>query len=290
VAHDHVVEPRRHRLLAAAAAFVAVGAYGGVVGLMTGGLSLGARLNARLPIGSPVLGGFALLVWIAVPYTVLMVRAWRGARSTGATAEVVGAATVAWIVVQLAFIREVSFFHPLYGAIGVAFMVAGRRLRLAVEPEVDSSAARRFLEQRRIVLIGASADPAKFGNTVFRALVAHGYDVVPVNPAHTQIEGVECVASLRGVIGEVEAAMVMLTGAAALDAVEACVARRARRVWLFRGIGSPGALSPEAVAMCRHNGVEVVAGACPLMFLGPVEGAHRAHLAVRHFTRNVSSP
>ena len=31
-----------------------------------------------------------------------------------------GAATVAWIIVQLAFIREVSFFHPLYAAIGVA--------------------------------------------------------------------------------------------------------------------------------------------------------------------------
>ena len=289
MAHHDAVETRRHGLLAVAAAFVAVGAYGGAIGLISGGLSIGGRLNARLPFGSPVLGGLALLVWIAIPYTVLVVRAWRGARSTGATAEVVGLATVAWIVVQLAFIREVSFFHPLYAAIGVAFMVAGHRLRLAVEPEVDSVVAMRFLEQRRIVLIGASADPSKFGNTVLRALVDHGHDVVPVNPAHTQIEGIECVASLRGVMGEVEAAMVMLTGAAALDAVEACVARRVRRVWLFRGIGSPGALSPEAVGLCRDHDIEVVAGACPLMFLGPVAGAHRAHLAVRTFTRNLSS-
>ena len=34
----------------------------------------------------------------------------------------------------------------------------------------------------RIALVGASNDPAKFGNRIFRDLVAKGYAVWPVNP------------------------------------------------------------------------------------------------------------
>ena len=40
----------------------------------------------------------------------------------------VGALLVGWILVELLFLREISFFHPLYVAIGLAFMWAGRRL------------------------------------------------------------------------------------------------------------------------------------------------------------------
>ena len=34
-----------------------------------------------------------------------------------------------WIIVEFAFIRELSFFHPLYLAIGAAFVLAGARSR-----------------------------------------------------------------------------------------------------------------------------------------------------------------
>lgn len=279
--------PRRHRLLAAAACFVAVGAYFGAVGLVSGWLSLGDRLNERLPFGSPVLGGLALLVLIAVPYTVLMRQAWRGDGSTGATSIVVGATTIAWIAVQLAFLRELSFFQPLYAAIGVGFVVAGVRIRARRVPEVDVALVERFLAQQRIVMIGATDDPKKFGSTVFRALVDHGHDVVPVNPRHDRIGGVQCHPDLRSVLGEIDSVLVMLTGPAAVEAVRECVLRSVSMVWLFRGAGSPGAMSAESVELCRDNGVEVIAGACPLMFLAPVGGAHQAHLAVRRFAHAV---
>jgi predicted CoA-binding protein len=80
----------------------------------------------------------------------------------------------------------------------------------------------------------------------------------------------------------------MLDGAAAYEAVRECVLRDVSIVWLFRGVGSPGAWSPEAVELCREHGVAVVAGACPLMFLGPVTGAHHAHLRIRRFVHAVA--
>jgi predicted CoA-binding protein len=276
--------PPRHRGLAVAALLVAVGAYFGSIGLITGWLSLTDRLNQRLPFASPVLGGMALFAVIAIPYSMLMVRAWRGDPASGALAVVCGALTIGWILVQLAFLREFSVFQPVYLAVGVVFVVVGRRVRARREPEVDTALVQRFLAEPRIVMFGATDDPKKFGSTIFRALVEHGYDVVPVNPHHSELDGIACVPDLRSVKGEVEAALIMLTGPAALQAVRECVHRSVTTVWLFRGAGSPGALSPEAVAMCHANGVQVVAGACPLMFLGPVTGAHHAHLAVRRFS------
>ena len=52
-------------------------------------------------------------------------------------------------------------------------------------------------------------------------------------------------------------------------------------MWLFKGIGGPGALSDEVVRLCEDNGIDVVAGACPLMFLEPVGWFHRLHRSAR---------
>lgn len=53
--------------------------------------------------------------------------AWRGDRRTGSASTGAGSILIAWIAVQLAFIRQVSFLHPLFAVIGSLFVVAGRR-------------------------------------------------------------------------------------------------------------------------------------------------------------------
>ena len=282
--------PVRHHLLAVGALFVALGALVGSIGLIGGWLSFGDRLNQRLPFASPVLAGVALFVAIAVPFAALAARAWRGDDSTGPTSIVVGAVLVLWIVVQLAFLREFSAFQPIYAAIGVAFVVAGRRVRAAPRTRCRRGARRAVPRPaERIVMIGATDDPKKFGATMFRALVDHGHDVVPVNPHRSTIDGITCLPDLRAVPGEVDAVMVMLTGPAALDAVRECVLRDVSMVWLFRGVGSPGRVVSRGRLRCvATDGVAVIAGACPLMFLAPVSGAHQAHLRVRRFAHAVA--
>lgn len=67
----------RHRTgVAVFAAIIAFSAYAGAIGLVSGGLSLG-EFTARLPFGSPVLGGIALALIVAVPSTWL---AWLSRR------------------------------------------------------------------------------------------------------------------------------------------------------------------------------------------------------------------
>ena len=118
--------PHRTGLTAFAAA-VAFSAYAGAVGLATGTLDLGAELNHRLPLHSPVLGGCALALWVGVPSTVVAVAAWSRDRRTRRLCVAAGVLLVGWIVVELAFIRELSFLQPVYIGVGAVFVAIGRR-------------------------------------------------------------------------------------------------------------------------------------------------------------------
>lgn len=126
---DHV---DRHRGLAVFAALLAASAWGGAAGLVVGFLGLGPAVESRLPFASPVFGGVALAAVVAVPMSILAVLAWRGDPRTGDAAVICGVLQVGWIVVELLFIWELSFFHPLYLVIGLVLIFVGRRIRGSV--------------------------------------------------------------------------------------------------------------------------------------------------------------
>lgn len=125
---DRDLTSARHRWLAAFLAFHAAAAVGGAVSLAIGAIDLGSALNARLPFASPVLGGLALLAFVAVPLGLTAGSAWRGEAETADLLVGTGLLLVGWIVVQLAFIRSFSWFHPAYAGIGTGLVLVGERL------------------------------------------------------------------------------------------------------------------------------------------------------------------
>ena len=66
--------------------------------------------------------------WWPCPMPCSSAVALRRGRYTGLVGIAVGTAMVAWILVELAFIRELSFFHPLYVAVGLLMVWAGFRV------------------------------------------------------------------------------------------------------------------------------------------------------------------
>ena len=50
---------------------------------------------------------------------------------------------------------------------------------------------------QKVAIIGASTDRSKYGNRAVRGFIAAGYDVYPINPNCTQIEGIKCYHSLN---------------------------------------------------------------------------------------------
>ena len=87
--------------------------------------------------------------------------ALRRGRYTGLIGIAVGTAMVAWILVELVFIRELSFFHPLYVAVGLLMVWAGFRV-VRVDLGVPAASLAHELRRRtrrRAALPGRSPDP-----------------------------------------------------------------------------------------------------------------------------------
>lgn len=153
---------------------------------------------------------------------------------------------------------------------------------------INEQTVNEFLGLRRIAVVGASDDPKSFGSTIFLAMRDHGYDVVAVNPSAATVAGTTCYPDLAAVPGEVDGAIVMVNRSTAPTIVDACADKGIGYVWLFKGLGSPGAVSDEAVDRCAAHGIAVVAGACPLMFLEPVGAIHKFHRAMRHLNGSLA--
>jgi predicted CoA-binding protein len=146
---------------------------------------------------------------------------------------------------------------------------------------ISNDSVRSFLAGHRIAVVGASDRKDSFARTIDQALRDHGYDVVPVNPRLTELDGRACYPTVTDIPEPVDGAILMVGPDHATPAVEDVAAAGVHKIWLFKGIGAPGAASPDAVAACELHRLETVAGACPLMFLEPVGSVHKIHRGVR---------
>ena len=137
---------------------------------------------------------------------------------------------------------------------------------------------REFLANQRIAVAGVSSTETNApANVIYRKLRGAGYGVFAVNPRATSVEGDDCYPDLGAIPGGVGAVLVATHPEVTPEVVRQCIDLGIRHVWMHRSFGA-GSVADEAVAMCRENGIDVIAGACPMMFLSPVDIGHRCML------------
>ena len=139
---------------------------------------------------------------------------------------------------------------------------------------------RHFLAQKRIAIVGISRDPSSFSASLLKEFCRRGYDMVPVNPAATELYGRDCFAKVQEILPPVAAVLLMTSPEVTESVVSDCAEADVRLVWMHRGAGQ-GAVSAKAVALCQSHGIEVVAGECPLMFFPDTAAFHRLHGFIR---------
>jgi hypothetical protein len=142
-----------------------------------------------------------------------------------------------------------------------------------------------FLATKRLAIVGASRDSNHFSRALFRELLAQGYDVVPVNPQATEIEGRRCFARLADITPPMEAALLMTPAATIDHALRECAGAAVKRVWIIDA-GRGDEVHERAMEFCRKHGLVVIKGYCPFMFLPKPAWFHRAH---RFFMRIAGS-
>lgn len=140
-----------------------------------------------------------------------------------------------------------------------------------------------FLGGRRFAVAGVSRSSGETANLIFRKLRDSGFEVVPVNPNATSVEGVPCYPDLASVPGGLDGVVVATHPAVAAGVVRQAAARGVRHVWFHRSVDR-GSVSDEAVKACAEAGIEPIVGGCPLMYCEPVDGAHRCMRWLLGFT------
>ena len=66
-----------------------------------------------------------------------------------------------------------------------------------------------FLAQKRLAFVGVSRNPKDFSRGLFRELQQRGYDVIPVNPQATELDGQPCWARVQDITPPVDGALLM---------------------------------------------------------------------------------
>ena len=137
-----------------------------------------------------------------------------------------------------------------------------------------------FLDHKRIALVGVSRQPNDFSRSMFREFVNRGYDMVPVHPDLPEVEGRHCYAHVQDIQPPVDGVLFMTPPEVTAQLVPDCKAAGVTRVWMFRGTGY-GAASNDTVVACEEQGMSVIPGECPFMFLPRTQWFHRFHGFVR---------
>jgi len=137
-----------------------------------------------------------------------------------------------------------------------------------------SVAVEEFLAQKRLAVAGVSRDGKLPANLIFRKLRESNHEVFPVNPMADEVEGTRCYPDLASIPAEIQGVIIATPPEAGLSIVQECAELGIPRVWMHRSFGT-GSVSAEAVDLCKKRGIAVIPGACPMMYLQPVDLAHR---------------
>jgi predicted CoA-binding protein len=114
-----------------------------------------------------------------------------------------------------------------------------------------------------VAVIGASADPSKFGNKAVRAYRQMGFEVYPIHPTASEIEGEKAYPSLNAVPRlDFERVTFYVPPDVGLKVIEQVAHKQVAEVWL-----NPGAESPDLEARARELGLNVIVG-CSILAIG----------------------
>jgi len=114
---------------------------------------------------------------------------------------------------------------------------------------------------RTIAMVGASSNPLRPSYTVFSYLRTQTpYEVTPVNPTLTEIDGIKAYPTLAAYAAErgaPDVVDVFRKPSEVVGVVNDAIAARARAIWFQYGV-----INDEAIALADQAGLDVVVDRC----------------------------
>ena len=126
-----------------------------------------------------------------------------------------------------------------------------------IEQRQSPEIIRAALGERRVAIVGLSANELRASNFVGFYLKRHGYEIVPVNPREDEILGSKCYPSLEDIPDPVGIVNVFRDPSAVPEIATDAVSIGARYLWLQFGV-----ISEEGAITAERGGLQVVMDLC----------------------------
>jgi uncharacterized protein len=117
-----------------------------------------------------------------------------------------------------------------------------------------------FLNQKSFAVIGSFRNETKFAYKILIMLIEKGYEVFPVNPSLSEVNGRICYKTINDIPYSVDVADVVTPPLVTENILKECLGKGIKRVWL-----QPGAESKAAIKFCHDNNIKVVHGICVML-------------------------
>ena len=120
-----------------------------------------------------------------------------------------------------------------------------------------------FLNASTFAVAGASQDRSKYGNKVYRAIVASGRSAYPLNPKATEVEGDPAFALISDLPVVPESLSIVTPPHVTRQVIQQAIAAGVKNIWM-----QPGAEVSKGSQAARDAGLNVIDdGSCVLVLL-----------------------
>ena len=131
------------------------------------------------------------------------------------------------------------------------------RIGFGQPTEEEERKIKEILRMKTIAVVGISPKDTRPSNDVARYMLNHGYDIIPVRPATTQILGLKCYKDLESIDRPVDVVDVFRKSEYCPEIARKAVKIGAKALWLQEGI-----VSEEAKRIAEEAGLLVVMDYC----------------------------
>lgn len=133
-----------------------------------------------------------------------------------------------------------------------------------------------FVNSKRIAIVGMSRSGKKFGNMAGKELKSKGYEIYPVHPEASEIDGFTCSPNLKSLSGKVDGVWISIPPQKVNAVLEEAAEIGLKNIWLQQG-----AWSSEVQQTIDRLNLAVVSKKCIMMYAPPVKSVHKFHRTIK---------
>ncbi len=133
-----------------------------------------------------------------------------------------------------------------------------------------------FINSKRVAVVGLSRNGKKFGNMAVKELISRGYEIYPVHPNASEIDGLTCYPNLKSLEGKADSLLISVKPINIPRVLEEAAQAGLKNIWLQQG-----SWSKEVQQVADRLNLPVVSKKCILMYAPPVTSVHKFHRTVK---------